>query len=53
MVTGPTGMVTACVNGRPFNGDVRTITLSTHADIQLDVGTVVPQQSIDWSGTVL
>jgi hypothetical protein len=34
--------VTAYVNGKPFAGDPRTIKLSPHAVIQLNVGTAVP-----------
>ena len=48
-----TGAVTAYVNGLPFGGDPRGIVLAAHADIQLDVGTVVPPQTIDWSSTGL
>ena len=47
------GTVTAYVNGKTFTGDPQTITLSSHEDIQLDVGTVVPPVSIDWSKTGL
>ena len=36
-----TGKVTAYVNGKVFTGDPQTITLSSHEDIQLDVGKVV------------
>ena len=36
------GTVTAFVNGKRFNGDPRTIKLAEHANIQLDVGKVVP-----------
>jgi hypothetical protein len=36
------GHVTAYVNGKPFAGDPRTIKLTPHAVIQLDVGTAVP-----------
>ena len=36
------GTVTAFVDGKRFNGDPRTIKLAEHANIQLDVGKVVP-----------
>jgi hypothetical protein len=38
------GPVTAYLNGRPFTGDPRSIPLSAHAVIQLDVGTKVAPQ---------
>jgi hypothetical protein len=39
------GHVTAYVNGKPFAGDPRTIKMTPHAVIQLDVGTAVPPHS--------
>ena len=36
------GTETAFVDGKRFNGDPRTIKLAEHANIQLDVGKVVP-----------
>jgi hypothetical protein len=39
------GHVTVYLNGKPFAGDPRTIKLTPHAVIQLDVGTVVPPRS--------
>jgi hypothetical protein len=39
-----TGQVTAFVNGAPYQGDPRSIPLTAHALIQLDVGTVEPPQ---------
>jgi hypothetical protein len=39
-----TGHVTAFVNGKRFAGDPRSIKLTPHAVIQLDVGKVVPPQ---------
>jgi hypothetical protein len=36
------GHVTAFVGGRRFHGDPRAIRLARHANLQLDVGTVVP-----------
>ena len=47
------GAVTAYVNGQPMTGNPRDIQLQTHGQIQLDVGTVVPPQMIDWSQTGL
>jgi len=43
------GRVTALVGGRVFAGDPRTIPLTAHAQIQLDVGKpVVPARPITW-----
>lgn len=39
-----TGPVTAYLNGQRFTGDPRTIPLTSHAVIQLNVGTDVPPQ---------
>jgi hypothetical protein len=39
-----TGHVTAFVNGKRFAGDPRSIKLTPHAVIQLDIGKVVPPQ---------
>src|SRR5215831_14642567 len=39
-----TGHVTAFVNGKRFAGDPRSIKLTPHAVIQLDVGKIVPPQ---------
>jgi len=39
-----TGQVTAFVNGKRFAGDPRSIRLTPHAVIQLDVGKIVPPQ---------
>jgi hypothetical protein len=47
------GKVTAFVNGKRFSGDPSRIPLTSHADIQLDVGTVVGPKTIDWSATQL
>jgi hypothetical protein len=43
-VGGASGHVTAFVNGKRFAGDPRSIKLTPHAVIQLDVGTIVPPQ---------
>jgi hypothetical protein len=48
-----TGKVTAYVNGAPYTGDPSRIPLTSHEDIQLDVGTVVGPKTIDWSVTGL
>jgi hypothetical protein len=47
------GTVTAYVNGKIFTGDPQTITLSSHEDIQLDVGKIVAPVTIDWSKSQL
>jgi hypothetical protein len=49
-VAGAKGAVMAYVNGKPFTGNPRSIPLSSHATIQLDVGspTVAPRP-VDWS----
>jgi hypothetical protein len=44
------GAVTAYVNGKPYSGDPARITLTSHEDIQLDLGTPsVAPDKIDWS----
>jgi hypothetical protein len=43
------GTVTAYLDGKPYTGDPSTIPLTSHADIQLDVGTQVAPKKIDWS----
>jgi hypothetical protein len=48
-----TGTLTVFVDGQPYTGDPRGVELKKHGEIQLDVGTVVPPQSIDWSQTSL
>jgi hypothetical protein len=49
-----TGTVTAYVDGKPYTGDPRGITLQPHEDIQLDVGApTVPPQPVDWSRSQL
>jgi hypothetical protein len=45
-----TGQVTAFVNGAPYQGDPRSIPLTAHQRIQLDVGTVVPSQGYQFPG---
>ena len=39
-----TGQVTAFVNGKRFAGDPRSIKLTPHAVIQLNIGKIVPPQ---------
>jgi hypothetical protein len=53
-VAGAKGAVTAYVNGKPFPGNPRSIPLTPHAAIQLDVGspTVAPR-AVDWSKSTL
>lgn len=48
------GAMTVYVNGTRYAGDPSTITLTSHEDIQLDVGTpVVAPKKVDWSGSQL
>jgi hypothetical protein len=48
------GKVTAYVNGKPYTGDLRSIPLTAHATIQLDIGTPsVAPQPVDWSKSSL
>jgi hypothetical protein len=45
-----TGAVTAYVNGHRYTGNPAAITLASHEDVQLDVGTpLVAPRKIDWS----
>jgi len=44
-----TGPLTVFVDGQPYSGNPRDIELTAHGQVQLDVGTVVPPQTIDWS----
>ena len=49
-----TGPVTAFVNGKRWSSNPRTIPITAHAMIQLDVGTpVVPFQTVSFAGTRL
>jgi hypothetical protein len=51
-----TGQVTVFVNNAPYTGDPRAVTLNSHDNIQLDVGTpVVPpsQGEVNFGGTGL
>ena len=43
------GTVTAYVNGVRYSGDPASITLGSHEDVQVDVGTVVAPKKVDWS----
>jgi hypothetical protein len=49
--TGPaTGTVTTYVNGKPYDGNPASITLASHEDIQIDLGTpTVSPRRVDWS----
>jgi hypothetical protein len=48
------GTLTVFVNGRRYSGNPRSITLRSHEDVQIDVGTpVVPPKKIDWSRSQL
>jgi hypothetical protein len=53
-VAGATGTVTAYANGKRFSGDPRSISLTPHEIIQLDIGspTVAPR-AVDWSKSTL
>jgi hypothetical protein len=48
-----TGKVSAIVDGKPWTQDVRAIPLDPHAVIQLNVGSPVPFETVNWSGTGL
>jgi hypothetical protein len=48
-----TGKLTVFVDGKPFTGDPATIKLGSREDIQIDVGTPVPFQPVDWSHSQL
>lgn len=53
-VGGVQGKITAYVNGKPWNADVRSIPLRPHAVIQLSVGEpVVPFRGLSWAGLSL
>lgn len=53
-VAGARGKVTAIVNGKVWGGDPRQIPLTSHAVIQLDVGTpAVAFHNVSWAGTEL
>lgn len=48
------GKVTAYVNGKVYAGNLRSIPLTAHATIQLDIGTpTVAPQSVDWARSSL
>jgi hypothetical protein len=48
------GKVTAYVNGKPYTGALRSIPLTAHAIIQLDIGTpTVAPQTVDWARSSL
>jgi len=45
------GTVTVYVDGAKYTGDPTKITLTSHKEIQLDVGKVVAPQKFDWTGS--
>jgi hypothetical protein len=47
------GKVGAVVNGKPWTKNLRAIPLNPHAVIQLNVGSPVPFETVNWSGTGL
>ena len=47
------GKVSAIVNGKPWTKSVRAIPLDPHAVIQLNVGSPVPFETVNWNGTGL
>jgi hypothetical protein len=47
------GKLTIFVDGQPYAGSARDIALSAHRQVQLDVGSVVGPETIDWNGTTL
>jgi len=47
------GKVSAIVNGKPWTKSIRAIPLDPHQVIQLNVGSPVPFETVDWSGTGL
>jgi hypothetical protein len=48
-----TGKLTVFVDGKPFTGDPASIKLGSREDVQIDVGTPVPFQPVDWSHSQL
>jgi hypothetical protein len=48
-----TGKLTVFVDGKPFTGDPAGIKLASREDVQIDVGTPVPFQPVDWSQSQL
>jgi hypothetical protein len=47
------GKVSAIVNGKAWSKSVRAIPLDSHQVIQLNVGSPVPFETVNWSGTGL
>ena len=47
------GKVSAIVNGKPWTKSIRAIPLDPHQVIQLNVGSPVPFETVNWSGTGL
>lgn len=47
------GKISAVVNGKPWTKSIRAIPLDPHQVIQLNVGSPVPFETVNWSGTGL
>jgi hypothetical protein len=47
------GKVSAIVDGKPWTKSIRAIPLDSHQVIQLNVGSPVPFETVNWSGTGL
>lgn len=47
------GEVSAIVNGKPWTKSIRAIPLDPHQVVQLNVGSPVPFETVNWSGTGL
>ena len=47
------GKVSAIVNGKPWTKSIRAIPLDPHQVVQLNVGSPVPFETVNWSGTGL
>jgi hypothetical protein len=47
------GKVSAIVNGKPWTKSIRAIPLDAHQVIQLNVGSPVPFETVNWGGTGL
>lgn len=47
------GVVSVFVDGKRYTGDPRRIGLKQHEDIQIDVGSIVPPEKVQWSSSSL
>jgi len=47
------GKISAIVDGKPWTKSIRAIPLDPHQVIQLDVGSPVPFETVNWNGTGL